>query len=494
MKLSDVLRDADELAGPLTDEALAALDAATHVTEDSRRVQSGGIFVAVIGTHGDGHSHARAAADSGATVILGERAGMDALDGIPYVQVRHSRRAGGLCAHALAGNPAAKLTVIGVTGTNGKSSTVALIDAILRNTGHRTAIFGTLGYVVAGETKGQEHTTPFAEDLAPLFAEAVAAGVTHVTMEVSSHALHQHRVAGIPFAAAAFTNLTQDHLDYHGTMEAYRDAKALLFRGLDAETGLAVVNLDDPRGTHYRDVSPCRAVTYGAAGDCRAENVHLTLQHSRFDLVTPWGAHPVALPLLGLHNVANALCAAAVAGGLGIPVADIAQGLESLPCVPGRFEPVATGHAFQVVVDYAHTDDGLLNVLEAARALASGKIITLFGCGGDRDKTKRPKMGNVAGRLSDYCILTSDNPRTEDPYRILLDAEVGLQQAGRQKGKDYEVIEDRATAIAHAIRRAKPGDLVLIAGKGHEDYQIIGKVKIHFDDREVARAILKELR
>ncbi len=411
---------------------------------------------------------------------------------MPYVQVCHARRAAGLAAHGLAGNPANAMTVVGITGTNGKSSTVALTDAIFQQAGYRTALLGTLGYVVNGELRGQSHTTPFGEDLAELFAEAAAGGVTHVTMEVSSHALDQQRVAGIPFRVGAFTNLTQDHLDYHGTMEAYRDAKALLFRALPADTGVAVVNLDDPEGDFYRGQAPCVCHTYGEHADCQARNIHATMRETAFELVTPWGSARVSLKLLGKHNVYNALCAAAIAGGLGIPVETIARGLESLPCVPGRFEPVTTKEPFQVVVDYAHTDDGLKNVLEAARQFCKGRIITLFGCGGDRDKTKRPRMGNVAGRLSDYCILTSDNPRTEDPYRILLDAEVGLQQAGRRKGEHYEVIEDRATAIRTAIGLAKPGDLVMIAGKGHEDYQIIGTEKIHFDDRETARAILAE--
>lgn len=493
MNLLDTLQAAGLLASPPDEETRAALDMVQHVTEDSRRVRPGSLFVAVSGTRTDGHDYASQAAAAGAVLIAGERPRTRRLDGLPYLHVSHARWAGGLCAHALRGNPARAMTVIGVTGTNGKSSTVALIDAILRASDKRTAVFGTLGYVIAGESKGQEHTTPFAEDLAALFDEAAAAGVTHVTMEVSSHALHQRRVAGIPFTVAAFTNLTQDHLDYHGTMEAYRDAKAMLFTGLDASHGTAVVNLDDPHGAYYRQAAPCRTIPYGKGAACRADDVRMTMQYTAFNLITPWGEAPLRLPLLGMHNVSNALCAAAAAGAAGASLEAIVSGLEGLPSVPGRFEAVGEGRDFQVVVDYAHTDDGLRNVLEAARALCAGKIITVFGCGGDRDKTKRPKMGKVAGSMSDFCILTSDNPRTEDPYRILLDAEVGLQQAGRRKGTDYEVIEDRATAIETAIRRAAPGDLVLIAGKGHEDYQIIGTEKIHFDDREVAREVLRRM-
>ena len=494
MNLCDVLHAAGETAPPPGKAAEAALAAATHVTEDSRRVRRGSLFVAVPGAKGDGHAFAQAAKDAGAIAIVGEREGVTELEGLPYVQVRHARRTAGLCAHALAGNPAHGMTVVGVTGTNGKTSTAALIDAIFRAAGLRTALLGTLGYVVDGKLHEANHTTPFGEDLANIFAEARDAGVTHVSMEASSHALEQHRVAGIPFAAAAFTNLTQDHLDYHGTMEAYRDAKAILFRGLHPVTGLAVVNADDPAGDFYRNAAPCRSVTYGANGNCRAVNVQATMNHTTFSLETPWGTHPVKLRLLGHYNVANALCAAAIGGGLGIALDTVVAALESQPCVPGRFEPVTSGESFQVVVDYAHTDDGLRSALDAARRLCGGRIITVFGCGGDRDKTKRPKMGNVAGRLSDYCILTSDNPRTEDPFRILLDAEVGLQQAGKKKGADYDVIEDRATAIRTGISMARPGDLVMIAGKGHEDYQIIGTEKTHFDDREVARLVLSELR
>lgn len=493
MNLYDLLRDAGEITGEISPAARAALEAATHATEDSRKARAGSIFVAVDGSHGDGHLYSSHAVHAGAIAVMGQREGIAELEGVPYIPVRHARRAASLCAHALLGNPAAGMTVIGVTGTNGKSSTVALIDSILRSAGNRTCLFGTLGYVIAGEAHEAPHTTPFGEELALLFAEGAKAGCTHAVMEVSSHSLHQHRVAGIPFAVAAFTNLTQDHLDYHGSMEAYRDAKAMLFQGL-AEDGLAVVNAEDPQGEFYAGQSKARCLRYGGAGDVRAENVRATMKRTSFDLVTPWGRKHVDLPLLGKHNVANALCAAAVAGGLGIPLETIAQGLEALPSVPGRFEPVTGNEPFQVVVDYAHTDDGLRNVLEAARQLCDGKIITVFGCGGDRDKTKRPKMGKVAGQLSDYCILTSDNPRTEDPYRILLDAEVGLQQAGKRKGEHYEVMEDRLTAIEAAIHRARTGDLVMIAGKGHEDYQILGTEKIHFDDREVARAILGGLR
>jgi UDP-N-acetylmuramoyl-L-alanyl-D-glutamate--2,6-diaminopimelate ligase len=490
--LEDLLKASGELAGPLSGAARSVFAAVAHVTEDSRRVRPGSLFVAVSGGRTDGHDFAQGAADAGAVGILGDRAGTEALCGLPYLGVRHPRRCAGLIAHALAGEPTRALTVIGITGTNGKSSTAALTASIVEAAGGKVAVFGTLGYVIDGEVLGQEHTTPFGEELAALFARARDAGVTHVVMEVSSHSLDQERVAGIHFAAAAFTNLTQDHLDYHGTMEAYREAKLALFTRLDA-TSAAAVNTDDPSASYFIEAARCPVTTFGATGTVSAQKVKSDLHGSRFLLRGGWGERAVHLKLLGRHNISNALCAAAIGQGLGISIDAIARGLEALGAVPGRFEPVASSLPFRVVVDYAHTDDGLRSVLTAAREMCSGKIITVFGCGGDRDKTKRPKMGKAAGMLSDYCVLTSDNPRTEDPLRILLDAEVGLQQAGRNKHEDYTVIVDRAEAIRAAIGRAKPGDLVMIAGKGHEDYQILGMEKIHFDDREVARGILAEL-
>jgi len=490
--LEQLLIESGELAGPLRGAARSVLAAASHITEDSRRVAPGSLFAAVSGGRADGHDFAQRAADAGAAGILGDRAGTAELCGLPYIAVRHPRRTAGLIAHALAGDPTRALTVVGITGTNGKSSTAALTAAIIEAGGGNAAVFGTLGYVINGEVLGQEHTTPFGEELAALFARARDAGVTHVVMEVSSHSLEQERVAGIHFAAAAFTNLTQDHLDYHGTMEAYREAKLALFTRLE-DTSAAAVNTDDPSASYFIDAAPCPVTTFGAAGNVSAQKVKSDLHGSKFLLRGPWGDRPVHLKLLGRHNISNALCAAAIAQGIGVSIDAIALGLETLSAVPGRFEPVDPALPFQVVVDYAHTDDGLRSVLTAAREMCSKKIITVFGCGGDRDKTKRPKMGKAAGLLSDYCVLTSDNPRTEDPLRILLDAEVGLQQAGKIKHEDYTVIVDRAEAIRAAIARAKPGDLVMIAGKGHEDYQILGTEKIHFDDREIARGVLAEL-
>lgn len=460
-------------------------------TEDSRRVTAGTLFVAIGGGARDGHEFAAPAIALGAVAILGDRPDMAEMCGVPYIFHAEPRRALGLVIHALAGDPSKAMTVIGVTGTNGKSSTVLLIQHMLNHAGRPAAAFGTLGYDIGTEILHAEHTTPFGETLVDAFLRARTNGLTHVAMEASSHALDQERVAGIDFDVAAFTNLTQDHLDYHVDMDNYRRAKLKLFERIDGPGRFTVVNSDDPSAQHFITASRVPCYTYGKKGDCRAARVRVELRRTAFQLATPWGAADIEMKLLGEHNVANALCAVAACGGLGVPVDAIAAALASMTRVPGRFEPVDVGQDFQVVVDYAHTDDALMNVLAAARTLCKKRIICVFGCGGDRDRGKRPKMGRVAASASDFAILTSDNPRTEDPARILLDIEAGVQSAGKRKGDDYLVIEERAEAIARALDMAKAGDLVLIAGKGHEDYQIIGKERRHFDDRETARALLE---
>ncbi len=472
----------------------------SSVTEDSRRVHPGAVFVASPGEHADGHDFAVQAAAAGAVAVVGGRGGVDELCGLPYLRVADPRAAAGLLAQALAGNPTARLRVLGVTGTNGKTSTAHLVRAVLNHAGHSCANFGTIGYEIGGTLYNAPHTTPFAEDLSDMFVRAENAGHTHVVMEVSSIALDQERVAGVRFTAAGFTNLTRDHLDYHGNMDNYRDAKLKLFTRIEPSADMnrgprfTVVNAEDPAASYFVDASRVPCYRYGAGGDMRAEKVRLDFGGASFRLVTPFGAADAHIRLIGHHNLSNALCAASFCAGLGVPVEMVAEGLGTLPSVTGRFEPVDAGQSFYVVVDYAHTDDGLSNVLRAARALCKGRIITVFGCGGDRDKGKRPKMGHVAASMSDFCILTSDNPRTEDPHRILLDVEVGMQRAEKRKGDDYLIIESREEAIHKAISLARAGDLVMIAGKGHENYQIIGTERRHFDDREEAMAALKALK
>ncbi len=463
---------------------------ASGIAEDSRKVVPGDLFVAVSGDKVDGHAFAAGAAASGAVAILGNRTGQSTLENLPYLYAENPRRAAALIAHRIAGDPTAHLAVIGITGTNGKSSTALLTQSIFQHAGRPASNYGTLGYEIGGVMHHADHTTPFGHELARLFKQSADAGDTHVVMEVSSHALDQERVAGIHFRGAAFTNLTQDHLDYHGNMEAYRDAKLKLFQRLSGDDAFAVINNADPSATHFLAASPVRTVTFGEGGSIQARDVRLGMGQTRFTLSTPEASREVSINLLGLHNVQNALCAAAIGYGMHLGLDAIGAGLESVARVPGRFDAVDCGQDFYVIVDYAHTEDGLKNVLEAARALCQGRIITVFGCGGDRDRGKRPKMGKMAGTLSDYCVLTSDNPRSEDPHRILLDVEVGLQRAGKSKEEDYVVIESREEAIRQAIRLAKTGDLVMIAGKGHEDYQILADRTIHFDDREIAASAL----
>ena len=461
------------------------------ITEDSRKVQPGFAFVAAPGEHADGHDFAAQAAKAGASLIIGEHEGITTLEGVPYWHVPSARHALGILAHALAGDPTHRMTVIGVTGTNGKTSTALLVRAILEQAGHPTAVFGTLGYEWEGTRHEARLTTPFGEDLAALFAEAHAAGCTHVVMETSSHALAQGRTAGIAYDAAAFTNLTQDHLDYHPTMEDYLEAKLLLFRSLTADAGIGIVNIEDPAAEAFLQAIPGKCYTYGAGGDCHAASVKAGSRESVIEIRTPWGAETVRTRLLGQHNVSNVLCAVTVTGALGISLADIVEGVSTLALVPGRFEQIEGAQPFAVVVDYAHTEDGLRNVLHAARAITQGRLLCVFGCGGDRDRGKRPKMGLAAAELADFAIVTSDNPRTEDPARIILDVEAGMQKSGKRKGDDYLAIVDRQEAIHQAIALARSGDVVLIAGKGHEDYQILGTERIHFDDREVALDALK---
>ena len=472
------------------------------VTEDSRRAKPGALFVAVAGEKSDGHSYINAAVQAGAVAILGNDIAHESGGTIPYIYHENPRQAAALLAHELAGNPSRKMCVVGITGTNGKTSTVFLVQHILSQAGHPCAKFGTLGYDLGDVFIEAPHTTPFGEDLAALFAQAEKANLSHVVMEVSSHALAQERVAGIAFNVAAFTNLTRDHLDYHETMEAYLQAKLKLFervreahiRNESKSPCFTVVNYEDLLAARFIAVLPECCYTFGEGGQICAEKIRLLLDGTEFRLCTPWGAATAHTQLVGRHNVLNALCAVAVCGGLGVPLDRIVTGIESLSSVPGRFEPVSVGQDFQVVVDYAHTDDGLRNALHAARAVCGGRIICVFGCGGDRDKGKRPKMGAVAAELADYIVATSDNPRSEDPCRILLDVEVGLQRSGKRKNEEYVVIESRREAIFHAIAQARRGDLVLIAGKGHEDYQILGTERIHFDDREQAREALQEKR
>jgi UDP-N-acetylmuramoyl-L-alanyl-D-glutamate--2,6-diaminopimelate ligase len=471
----------------------------TGLTDDSRRVSPGGVFVAVKGTQSDGHRFLAQAVAAGAGAIVVETgrvsSGTLASIGVPVIQVGDSRLALGLLASRFHGDPSCRLKMIGVTGTNGKTTVTYLCKAILEAAGLRVGLIGTVAYLFGDERVPAIHTTPGALELQGLLRRMVDAGMQAVVMEVSSHALALDRTAGCQFGTAVFTNLTQDHLDFHADMEDYFCAKLRLFTALDSKAR-AIVNGDDPYGGRVVEATRARVWTYAIdrPADLRAEDVQISLDGVRFTARTPAGSVALRSPLVGRHNVHNILAALGVGLVQGVPLEASAAGVAALKNVPGRFEQVDTGQPFKVVVDYAHTEDALYRLLTTALTVRTGRIITVFGCGGDRDRSKRPKMGRVAARYSDIVVVTSDNPRTEDPDAIIREivpgVEAGLREAGHGR---YLILADRRAAIAEAIRLAQPGDLVLIAGKGHEDYQIIGKEKHPFDDRVVAREAIEAL-
>ncbi len=480
-------------------EQRGPLDATiTAVTDDSRAVAPGCLFIAVKGEQVDGHTYVRQALEKGATAVLAQAT----VDPGPagYVRVSDSRKAVGLVAGRFYGDPSSKMTMIGVTGTNGKTTTTYLCKAFLEQIGRTVGLIGTVAYQIGQETIPASHTTPGALELQRLLAKMREARLNSVVMEVSSHALAMDRTAGCEYDAAVFTNLTQDHLDFHKTMDEYFQAKLKLFTGLGAgrKTGQrAIVNMDDPRGSQIK--AACRVPVWGYAvkgrTDLRAEQVRLSMTGTAFTAATPAGTFPVESGLVGEHNVYNMLGAIGVALHAGATCDQVREAVATVGNVPGRFERVVAGQDFTVVVDYAHTEDALLRLLTAAQALKTNRIITVFGCGGDRDRGKRPKMGRAAVERSDVVVLTSDNPRTEDPMAILREVEVGVREALQRRGQvEYHMIADRREAITTAVRLARAGDIVLIAGKGHEDYQIIGTKKFHFDDREVAREAIQQLR
>ena len=476
------------------------------VREDSRQVQPGDLFVARSGTKSDGRQFIADAQAKGAVAVVTN----EPVNGspLPQICVRDPAAAGSVLANLLYDNPSQTVNVLGITGTNGKTTTTYLIRHILASVKRKCGMIGTVEIDDGRTRREATMTTPSAVEVAELLAGMRDRGCWSCAMEVSSHALDQSRVAGVRFAGAAFTNLTGDHLDYHQTMENYAAAKARLFESLDA-SAVAVVNANDTY--KHRMVQNCKARVIefgiGRKGDYRAKDLAITAEGSTFTLVTPNGEADVTMQLIGRHNVANVLTAAALVGEVyHMPVEQIAAALTTASGAPGRLQAVRCGQPFAVLVDYAHSDDALENVLAALRPLAAGKLRVLFGCGGDRDRTKRPRMARTAERLADVVYLTSDNPRTEDPRAIIeeiaagfsadveLSGLTGLRVGGRRgvggEGKSVVVEADRHLAIRRIIADAGPGDVVLLAGKGHENYQIIGTEKRHFDDvEEATRAI-----
>jgi UDP-N-acetylmuramoyl-L-alanyl-D-glutamate--2,6-diaminopimelate ligase len=457
----------------------------THVTDDSRQVAPGALFIAVRGQSADGHDYLARAEAQGASVVLVEDASRTSL---PAIVVRDGRHAAALAAAAAYQHPARALALVGVTGTNGKTTTVGLLRHILDSPAAPAASIGTLGVLVGSAGTplpgGSGLTTPGPVELQRLLRTLVDAGVRTVAMETSSHALHQGRVRGLPFAAALFTNLTRDHLDYHGTMDAYRDAKALLITHLAAD-GVAVINADDPAWAALPAAPRTRRFGLRVPADVTACDVRHGPEGSRWTLTSDGASAPITLPILGDFNVDNALGAAAVALALGVPLPEVASRLATVPQVPGRLERIATRPL--VLRDYAHTPDALERAIVAARAsVPGGRLLLVFGCGGDRDPGKRPLMGAVAARMADHVVITSDNPRTEDPEVILDGIAAGLGNAA------YDRIEDRRAAIAHAVALADPAvDLVLLAGKGHETYQIRGTTTHPFDEARIVADLLQ---
>ena len=467
----------------------------SSVEYDSRRVKPGCLFVAMRGESSDGNGFIDQAISAGAVAVVTDSAAEKARPGVAWAVVPNGRRALARISANFYKKPAERIAITGITGTNGKSTTAFLVESILAAAGRKSALIGTIEYHVAGKVLPAPHTTPEALELNRIFSEALGNGATDAVMEVSSHALAQERVFGVPFDVAVFTNLTRDHLDYHKTMEEYFAAKRVLFEGCGTDVPRAVVtNLDDDAGVRIAEFSRKRSAVvlkYGwDRGDLHAEKAEITTRGTRFDLVTPEETIAVFSALIGRVNVYNILAAAGAGYARGCPVQAIAKGIDRLACVPGRFERVDCGQPFTVVVDYAHTDDALRNLTALGRELVSaakGRVLTVFGCGGDRDRKKRPLMGEAAGRGSDFVVLTSDNPRSEDPLAIINDAVVGLQKTGVK----YSVEADRRKAIALAIGEARPGDIVLLAGKGHEKVQVTREGAAPFDDLEVARGALR---
>jgi UDP-N-acetylmuramoyl-L-alanyl-D-glutamate--2,6-diaminopimelate ligase len=481
MEVLSVLPDAE-----ISREARATDPEVLRVAHDSRSVRPGDLFVAIRGEKVDGHAYAAQAVARGAVALVSDRPAPDGLPAVvPWARVAAPRRALGRLAAKLAGSPAEKLVLVGVTGTNGKTTTATLVETLLARRFGRSGFIGTVGYRTGRRQAPAPRTTPEATVVQALLAEMLADGVPAAAMEVSSHALALDRVEGCRFDIAVFTNLTRDHLDFHGDMESYYGAKSRLF-AMRKPGAPAVVNADDPAGARLaREIDP-PVVTFSARGetaDVRAAAISSDLSETSFDVLHAGGSFRVVSPLLGWFQVENLLAAATVGLALGLSGEEISSSLSSVRRVPGRLERVEAGQPFAILVDYAHTPDALERLLSGVRAMATLKIILVFGCGGDRDSGKRFPMGEIAGRLSDIPIATSDNPRSEDPEVILADVERGLVASGATK---YLKIVDRREAIRAAIDLANPNTIVLIAGKGHETTQTIGNRELPFDDRLVA--------
>ena len=500
MKLGDLLAGVQVSKMFETTYGHSAITHEVHIHQlqyDSRKIQRGDCFVAIRGSGTDGHRFIELAIGNGASVVVLEQ---DAAlsdyyflhSGVAKVVVPDSRKALAVMSANYYNHPSRSLTMVGVTGTNGKTTTTHLIKAILEAAGQRVGLLGTIEYRIGDEVIPASHTTPESLELNELLARMAKFGCQSVSMEVSSHALHQSRVYGLAFDAAVFTNLTQDHLDYHGTMEEYFRAKRILFDSLKPDA-VAITNADDAWGMQIASSSQARTLSYGVAehADIRAADIRLSIEGTSFTLWFKNQQTTLTTPLVGRFNVYNVLAAYSTGLALGHSPETLVQGIRSVNSVRGRFERIASPAGWTAIVDYAHTPDALEKCLRTIHDVlpreGRGRIITVFGAGGDRDRTKRPLMGSVAGQWSDIIIVTSDNPRTEEPQGIIDEIVAGIPR-GAQVTQEI----DRRAAIHSALRQARSGDVVLIAGKGHEDYQVIGKEKIHFSDREIIEELIRE--
>lgn len=470
-----------------------------YVTFDSRKVKPGTLFICLPGANVDGHNYIKEAHAGGATAVLMQRE-VTVPEGMTAIKVPSTREAMCSMVPYFFDYPGRKLRMIGITGTNGKTTTTYLIKSILNEAGYKTGVIGTIQTMIGDRVLPIKNTTPDVVDLQEILAEMVAEGVEYAVMEVSSHALALNRVAGCEFDVGVFTNLTQDHLDFHHDFASYLAAKAKLFQMVSSSSAVkkgktAIVNVDDPAGEKILKAAACSVVTYGInhKADLKALNPDVHASGTGFTLQGSFGEMSLALKITGLFNVYNVLAAIGAARAENIDEKTIKAALEKFQSVPGRFELVDEGQPFSIIVDYAHTPDGLENILKTARQIARKRIIVVFGCGGDRDRTKRPIMGSLAAEYGDVVIATSDNPRSEDPAVILEQIETGILKR-LTKEKLYEKIADRRQAIQRALQLAKSEDVVIIAGKGHENYQILKHGTIDFDDRQVAREIVREMK
>lgn len=460
----------------------------TSIHMDSREVVSGGVFFCIEGYTVDGHEYAEQAVRNGACAVIAK---YPLPLSVPVLVVRDTQKTMAIAASRFYQHPTAEMRLIGITGTNGKTTTSHLLEAVLKENAVQTGLIGTMYTKINEEIYETKNTTPESVTIQKIFRDMKEQDVDSCIMEVSSHALDLGRVRGCDFNTVVFTNLTKDHLDYHETMDKYRQAKSLLFSQLgnsyEGEEKTAVLNADDSASLFFEKVCPAPVLTYGIdePADIRAENISMTPTGTSFTIVTPWGEASLSLSMAGKFSIYNALAAATAALSEGISLSTIVSALGKVKGVAGRFELVESEEEFAVIVDYAHTPDSLKNVLETAREMAAGSVYTVVGCGGNRDKTKRPEMAKIAVTLSDMSIFTADNPRDENPASIIDDMTIGLTNT------NFKVIEDRREAIEYAIEQAEPGDLVLIAGKGHETYQIIKDEVFSFDDRKEAETAIK---